>query len=1003
MRAFLGRFEFRVSAVYGIVATLWIVFSDSLTASLWAGNQPMSMTISLLKGLGFVAVTTLALFAVMSTELRKRTRVEQALQHDIAERKRAAEALRASEQRYQIISELISDYAFSYRVEPDGTLTPDWIAADAFTRLTGFTVEEIDARGTLALYHPDDAPAVGRDLERVLAGEAASGEYRIITKSGDVRWVRVYRRPIWDAQQNRVASFYGVAQDITERKRAEEEIRSLAKFPSENPDPVLRLRHDGLVLYANEKARWLIEEWGCAVGEYAPPFLHDLVAETLSSQSNRSVDLQHRDQVWSFFVAPVPDEGYANLYGRDITERKRAEAHIMHLNAVLRAIRGVNQLIVREKDRDRLLEKACKTLIGTRGYRNAWIALLDEAGRLTTTAEVGLGESFSAVVEMFEGSRFPACAQHALSQPGAIVVGDSASFCADCPLSERNATGGGISVRLEHADRVYGLLTIYISADVADKDIEEEKGLIAELAGDIALALHDIELEEQRRRAEAALAQERNLLRTLIDNLPDYVYVKDTESCFTMTNQPHLGLLGASQFRDVLGKTDFDFYPRDQAERYYADERAIIQSGQPLMNHEDSVFDHKTGAQRWLQTSKVPLTDWRGEVVGIVGIEHDITEQKLAKDALLEINQMLQAIIAASPLAIIMLDAQERVKVWNRAAERIFGWHEAEVLGRSTPIIPGDLAADFKELLKIAGQGTILSGLEMRLRTRGGALADLSVAIAALYEAQGVVNGFLIIMDDITERKRMEEALREREILRMELEKERELNQLKTRFISMVSHEYRNPLATILVTSNALRDYMNRMTPAQIAERLDRIKGQVQHMTALMEEVLEIGKMEAGAAQFAPAPTDLDLLCREIVDEFRGTGSTAPRLEYASVGEFAAANIDSRLMRQVVTNLLSNALKYSPQDSPVQVHLLRDGHTAVLRVVDQGIGIPEEDQRRLFTPFHRAGNVGNIGGTGLGLAIVKRAVELHGGTITCESKVDAGTTFTVSLPFVLKE
>ncbi|MCZ7546582.1 MAG: HAMP domain-containing histidine kinase [Anaerolineae bacterium] len=278
----------------------------------------------------------------------------------------------------------------------------------------------------------------------------------------------------------------------------------------------------------------------------------------------------------------------------------------------------------------------------------------------------------------------------------------------------------------------------------------------------------------------------------------------------------------------------------------------------------------------------------------------------------------------------------------------------------------------------------------------------MSVGIAALYDAQGVVSGFLTILDDVTERNLMEEALREREILRVELEKERELNELKTRFVSMVSHEYRNPLATILITSNALRDYIDRMNPPQVLERLDRIRDQVAHMTRLMEEVLDIAKLEAGAVQFAPAPLDLDVLCREVVDEFRSVASAASRLEYTRTGAFTAANVDAHLMRQVLTNLLSNALKYSPPESQVQVHLARNGHTAVLRVTDRGIGIPEADQPRLFAPFHRARNVGEISGTGLGLAIVKRAVELHGGAITCESGVDAGTTFTVTLPFVLE-
>lgn len=172
-----------------------------------------------------------ALTLAMSREEREWSKTElEALQMaadmlgTVMERKQAEEALRVSEERHRLISELISDYAFSYAVEPDNTIAHEWITDDSFERITGFPQEEIDRRGNFALYHPEDVPAVQRDLERVLAGQVCSGEYRIITKSGELRWVNIYRRPVWDVQQNRVVRVYGGAQDITERKQAGEEL-----------------------------------------------------------------------------------------------------------------------------------------------------------------------------------------------------------------------------------------------------------------------------------------------------------------------------------------------------------------------------------------------------------------------------------------------------------------------------------------------------------------------------------------------------------------------------------------------------------------------------------------------------------------------------------------------------------------------------------------------------------------------------------------------------------
>jgi PAS domain S-box-containing protein len=189
---------------------------------------------------------------------------------------------------------------------------------------------------------------------------------------------------------------------------------------------------------------------------------------------------------------------------QEITERKRAEERIEHLNLVLRAIRRVNQLIARERDRDRLLQGACDGLIETRGYHNAWSALLDEAGGLVTTAEAGLGgEEFTLMVERLKRGELTACGRRALTQSGVVATEDPPSACADCPLSATYGGRGAMIVRMEHGRKVYGLLSASIPAHLtADR---EEQILFGEVAGDIAFALHSIELEEERVRAEEAL------------------------------------------------------------------------------------------------------------------------------------------------------------------------------------------------------------------------------------------------------------------------------------------------------------------------------------------------------------------------------------------------------------------------------------------------------------------------------------------------------------------
>jgi len=205
----------------------------------------------------------------------------------------------------------------------------------------------------------------------------------------------------------------------------------------------------------------------------------------------------------------------ARCLTRFFTRHRRAEARIQHLNAVLRAMRNVNQLIAREKDRDRLLQGTCHCLSEARGYRYTWIALLDPSRRLITAAEAGLGEDFQPLVEPMRRGELNECGQRALSQSGVLVIDDPSSACGACPLAKRHTGGRAMAARLEYGGDTYGLMVVSIRGDVAYD--EEEQRLFEEIAGDIAFALYSIQLEEQRRRAEEALRLEQSRLEALLE------------------------------------------------------------------------------------------------------------------------------------------------------------------------------------------------------------------------------------------------------------------------------------------------------------------------------------------------------------------------------------------------------------------------------------------------------------------------------------------------------
>lgn len=237
----------------------------------------------------------------------------------------------------------------------------------------------------------------------------------------------------------------------------------------------------------------------------------------------------------------------------------------------------------------------------------------------------------------------------------------------------------------------------------------------------------------------------------------------------------------------------------------------------------------------------------------------------------------------------------------------------------------------------------------------------------------------------------------EQEIVRA-LATERELGELKNRFVSMVSHEFRTPLGITMSAIELLRNHLDLLDDAKRKELFDDIFGSTRHMAGLMEQVLLLGRVEAGKLGYRPAPLDLAALCHKLADESLSTTNRRCPIKVEVDASLSETRADESLLRHIFSNLLSNAVKYSPEGTAVEFTARRDGRTAIFTVRDRGIGIPEVDLPKLFQAFHRATNVGDAPGTGLGLVIVKRCAELHGGTIEVESKTGEGTRFTVRVP-----
>ncbi|MCS6972868.1 MAG: PAS domain-containing sensor histidine kinase [Cyclobacteriaceae bacterium] len=249
------------------------------------------------------------------------------------------------------------------------------------------------------------------------------------------------------------------------------------------------------------------------------------------------------------------------------------------------------------------------------------------------------------------------------------------------------------------------------------------------------------------------------------------------------------------------------------------------------------------------------------------------------------------------------------------------------------------------------------------------------------------------LQEQIAERKKAEEEARRA------LERERELNELKSKFVSIASHEFRTPLSTVLSSASLIAQYREKGDLDKIDKHIQRIKSAVNHLTAILNDFLSLGKLEEGRIDVQKEEVKLDQLIQEAMDEMRPQLKEAQRMHFRSEGQPQPAATDVRIMRNILFNLLSNASKYSDPGKSIDVYLRFWKNHFEISIRDEGIGIPKADQKHLFERFFRASNSGNIQGTGLGLNIVKRYVELLGGEINFTSEEGRGTTFTLSFPY----
>lgn len=479
---------------------------------------------------------------------------------------------------------------------------------------------------------------------------------------------------------------------------------------------------------------------------------------------------------------------------------------------------------------------------------------------------------------------------------------------------------------------------------------------------------------------------------------------------------------------EVIGKHFSIFYSEDD-----------IRKGEPENNlkktREEGRVEfigwrmRKNGSPYWANIIFTALKDEKGKLIGYGKVVHDLTNQMRTDETINRLNKALETRLqqtqteisdykhALDESAIVAItDQKGTIKHVNDNFCKISKYSREELLGQDHRIInSGYHSKDFiRNLWGTIANGKIWRG-ELRNKAKDGSYYWVDTTIVPFLNEHGKPYQYLAIRSDITQRKLAEEQLlrineelenkvKERTLeLTHALEKEKELNEMKSRFVSIASHEFRTPLSAILSSTSLVEHYTNAEQEEKRKKHIDRIKSSVRNLTSILDDFLSLEKLEQGKVEAHTMQFNLREFIEDGVEEMEGMSKRKhQKIKFKYEGEEDVYQ-DRKILRNVLLNLLSNAVKYSPEGKEIYVSATVKNDTVCLSVKDEGIGIPAEAQKNLFDKFFRAKNATNIQGTGLGLNIVRRYVELIDGDISFVSKENAGTTFTVEFPKTKEE
>ena len=533
----------------------------------------------------------------------------------------------------------------------------------------------------------------------------------------------------------------------------------------------------------------------------------------------------------------------------------------------------------------------------------------------------------------------------------------------------------------------------------------------------------------KQKQTEETLNNERIILRTIIDNLPDAIYAKDINFRKTLANKADLNNMGCKTEAEALGKTDFDFFSEDSANVAYNDDKSIVETGNPVIDREEDLID-KNGRRNWILTTKIPLKDKNGNISGIIGVGRNITKRKkneLIRETLYEISE---SVLTTFDMTMLYKKIHHAVSNLMPAKNFFIALYDENknllsfpymVDEYDEPYAPKPLGKGLTEYIIRTGIAALIDEKRDRELCENGEL-ELIGTPAAIWlgvplKENDKVTGVIVLQDydnpkaygidelqllgfiseqiglAISKKKNADE-------IQKYVAELNELNQSKDKFFSIIAHDLKNPFVTLLGFSEILLSEYKELQSDEVLYFINEMKNTADLSFNLLQNLLHWSRSQTGRIEFHP--NRLNLL--NIVDQnIKLVQKTAEKKNIKLINNVdSSINVqaDEDMINTVIRNLLTNAIKFTPKEGEIAVSSSLDNDFTVLSIMDSGVGMNKETVEKLFKleSTHSTCGTENESGTGLGLILCKEFVEKHGGKIWVDSELGKGSTFCFSIP-----